>query len=169
MATFIQRTAIVSIAKADRINSEKKQRIALAKEILVKNCTATANEIVKMALKEIDNYVNDIENSAKVYWEHNYGGRITVRIIFSKNQSKMIRSILSNNITEDVIKGFIDDAESSTDDVLSYNYLNDILNYQFKILGYSMCNNDGIITILKEQKFGVFLLINDLTVPGVHL
>ena len=100
MASFIQRTAIISIAKADRIKCENEQKMEIAKETMKKNCTATANEIVKIALKEIDNYVNDRENFAEISWNHSYGKKVVVGCNFSKDEFKTIRSILCNNITE---------------------------------------------------------------------
>ena len=133
--------------------------------ILQENCVKTANEIIKIVIKAINDYANKKETSTGIYVRktfHHGPEHVQIKFTFSENDSKMLRDLLSNKIPTEIIKKIFIDTITTRANQWHFNvpqlfFLDKILNEQIALFNFKYDNVNSLMNIIEHKYFQLTL------------
>ena len=150
--TYAQLAEKMSLDSLRRIEDNTQKKIDENEKIFMHNCQETANEIVKITIKAINDYINQIENPVEVKWFYGQQPHMQsyAHVIFSEEIKQMLKSLLFNKIDHKISQIIF--AQNSV-------ALDNILIKQFEVFGFIITNRNTIYNIVGGGSFSTFLVV----------
>ena len=148
---------------AQQLTRNKIAKIESVIEMYKKNLVSTANEIIKIVLKALNDNIDDKENPTEIKWNYDKHDNMCINITLTKKDVDMLNTILTGKLSVQCIR----ENRKMYWDMLTFRELKDeknvgdILQDQFKIFGFNYFSKMTQITddILDQRQCYIDLYV----------